>query len=107
MKTTSLSAYEKIKRELGRRQDAVINTLKIMGEANNLMIAKKMNLPINSITPRVLELRKMGFIKESYRDRCPITKRLTIFWVISSTGNEGYSIAKQLKTEGYVSTGTF
>lgn len=79
---TSLFSYVSIKPGLGERQRQVLEALKVLGEANNLMIAKKLGLPINMVTPRVFELRKMGAIVESYRDFCPYTKHMTIFWRI-------------------------
>lgn len=77
---TSLSAYYDISAELGERQMQVYLALRSLGEANNLMLSRKLSLPINSITPRIIELRKLGMVKESYKDSCPITGRRTIFW---------------------------
>lgn len=80
MQQTSIEAFIGIAEELGRRQMEVYKVLLDSGEMNNLMIAKKLNLPINSITPRVLELRKMDLVEEAYKDSCPFTGRYTIFW---------------------------
>lgn len=77
---TSITSYFEIEPELGQRQEEVFLVLKDLGEATNTMIAKRMNLPINSITPRVFELRQKHLVTESYRDICPITKRRAIFW---------------------------
>ena len=75
---TSIDAFEEIKPELGERQLSVYNALN--GEMNNSMIARTLNIPINTVTPRVKELRNMGLVIESKRDECPITHRTTIFW---------------------------
>ena len=47
---------------------------------NNRQIAEILNLPINSITPRVNELVKLGKLVEHKKDKDPVTNRLTIYW---------------------------
>lgn len=81
---TSLEAYEEIKKELGEKQLQVYSMLKNLESANNLILAKKLNWDINRITPRVLELRKMGLVVPDCIRMCPITKRMTWFWKITS-----------------------
>lgn len=81
---TSLIAYEDLKRDkiLSDRQESVYNILKNLECANNTILSLKLGWTINRITPRILELRKMGLvIKDSIRP-CPITKKLTWFWRI-------------------------
>ncbi len=80
---TSLESYNKLT-DLNLRQKEVLDALKQLGEANNLMISKKVELPINMVTPRVFELRGKGLIEESYKDKCPVTKKTTIFWKIKN-----------------------
>lgn len=80
LQQTSLSAYESVKPELGQRQYEVLHAIKQAKEATNAMLAQKLNLPINCITPRTLELRHKGLVEESYKDKCPITGRTAIFW---------------------------
>ena len=77
---TSLQAFESIKLELGKRQEQVYTALKILGEANNLMISRYLGLPINSTTPRVLELRNKRLVGVSRIGKCPHTRRNSIFW---------------------------
>lgn len=79
---TSRLAYEKIKPELGARQLQVYNALKKLEFATNTMIANNLNLPINTITPRVHELRKKGLVIRSHISRCPITKNSAQYWKI-------------------------
>lgn len=76
---TSLESYISLT-DIGQRQAQVYYALKELGQANNLMIAKKLGLPINSVTPRVLELRNKGIIQQAMTLPCPATKRLTRFW---------------------------
>jgi predicted transcriptional regulator len=47
---------------------------------NNRLIAEKLGKPINSITPRVNELVKMGLVEEHHIGTDRITKRQCIFW---------------------------
>lgn len=77
---TSLLAYEEVLENLGTRQVQVFVVIRELKSCNNLMISKKLNIPINSITPRVNKLRKFGIVFQHKKDKCPFTKRLTIFW---------------------------
>ena len=77
---TSILAYQDIQESLGERQKQVYTMLKDLGSANNLILAKKLGIPINSITPRMLELRNLGLVIKDSMRVCPITKRITWFW---------------------------
>ena len=54
----SLQAFERIREELPQRQLQVYKALQHLKFATNAMIAKYLNLPINCVTGRCLELRK-------------------------------------------------
>lgn len=41
-----------------------------------------LTLPINSITPRTLELREKGMVEEGIHQTDPKTHRKTIYWRI-------------------------
>jgi len=78
---TSLLAYEEVKENLGEKQLTVLNALKKIQPATNSMIAKYLNLPINTITPRMHELRNQKKrVTYTYSDICPVTKRKAMFW---------------------------
>jgi len=77
---TSLEAFEKIKKELGRRQKDVYGALQELGEADNLTLSKHLNLPINSITGRIFELREKKLVGVSKVDKSKITGRRVIWW---------------------------
>ena len=77
---TSLQAYSEVKPTLGEKQLIVYNMLKDLGAANNMILALKLGWSINRITPRILELRKLGLVDYDSLRTCPITKRSTIFW---------------------------
>jgi len=80
---TSLKAYKSISKELKGRQLAVYNAIKEIEPCNNLMIAKHLNLPINSICGRVNELRnKLKLVGYSHTADCPITGKSTMFWKV-------------------------
>jgi predicted transcriptional regulator len=64
MQQTSLLAYQEIKQELGSRQKLVYAAITELRSATNQEISKFLDLPINCITPRVLELRKQGLVIE-------------------------------------------
>jgi len=77
---TSLSAWSGIRPELGKRQSQVLAVLIHEGSLTNWQIAKRLGLPINSVTPRVHELRKLGLVVE---DKIIIqeTGRSAISWM--------------------------
>lgn len=79
---TSKISYENIMQELGDRQLQVYNALRELKYATNNMIASYLKLPINSITPRVYELRKKELVTKSHVSWCPIKKTKCIYWKI-------------------------
>ena len=81
--TSQLSLIDTIKKgKIGKRQSQVIDLF--VGEGycflNNRQIAEILNLPINSITPRVNELVKAGRLVEHKKMRDNVTNRLVIYW---------------------------
>lgn len=64
---TSLEAYASIQSELGTRQAEVLKIIQDQGPISTHSIVSHMpdGITINSITPRVLELRKKGFVARS------------------------------------------
>ena len=80
IRPTSLLAYIGILETLGDRQRIVYRTIRKLKYCNNNMIANELGLPINTITPRVNELRKIGMVMFHKKDICPFTNKLTIFW---------------------------
>lgn len=76
---TSILAFQEAKTRLSYTQSAVLEALEEISPATNKMIAKHLGWEINSITPRVLELRKKRKVVEAYRS-VDITGRKAIFW---------------------------
>lgn len=77
---TSILAYAEVLDTLGERQSVVYSKIREMKSCNNVMIAEALHLPINSVTPRVNELRKKHIVMMDKKDICPYTGRLTCYW---------------------------
>jgi predicted transcriptional regulator len=99
---TSLMAYQTV--DLPRSRLRVLKALNIKKEATNAMISNFLGIPINCVTPRMNELVKMGLVSESYKDRCPITGGVAIFWKVPQE-MKVFNIAIFKKSKGYVSDG--
>ncbi len=84
MQVTSLMAYDSIKNSLGEKQRIVLEAIFKLKEASNYDIKKHLGWEINSITPRVKELRDRGLVKESKKDTDPISGRKVIYWKIAN-----------------------
>lgn len=83
IQSTSKEAYQEIKRDLGRRQQEVLNFIRNHPSVSNLGIAEGLNLPINSVTPRVKELREAGLVEEDSIKPSP-SGRNAIHWRLSA-----------------------
>ena len=85
MQPTSLEAYEEVKKTLGSRQHRVLEKLNYNPTAmTNTEIAFALDSPINTITPRVFELRGKGLVVEHEKRKCTITGRMAIAWRVKS-----------------------
>ena len=82
MRATSLTAFADILENIGERQMQVLKAFRKIQPASNLMISKYLGLPINSITPRVKELREYGIVIQDKVDTCEFTKRKVTYWRI-------------------------
>lgn len=77
---TSILAYTEVLENLSERQTQVYCVIRKLKSCNNQMIANFLYLPINTITPRVNELRKQHVVMMDKKDLCPHTLRLTCYW---------------------------
>lgn len=96
---TSLEALTGIQNDklgLSNRQLIVLSGLMYLGIGTNTMIARHLRLPINCVTGRVFELRKLGLIVESHKGECPITKRNCIWWKPQITYNQSKKEVKKI-----------
>jgi hypothetical protein len=83
MQQTSLQAYfQEIIPIIGQRQQAVLEALKTLGNASNMMIASQLGWSINRVTPRVNELRKTSppLVISSGVNPCKVTGRKVNYW---------------------------
>lgn len=79
---TSILSFDSIT-NLGERQQNVLNSLQVYGSATNLELSRRLGLPINSITPRVNELREMGLVSMD-GTTVEVTGRKAIVWAINN-----------------------
>lgn len=79
MQQTSLLAFREAKTRLNKTQSMVYEALEDISPATNKMVAKHLGWEINSITPRMLELRGKHKVIEAFKGR-DITGRTAIFW---------------------------
>lgn len=77
---TSLEAYKILEPELGDRQQLVLTVINSQPNISNHEISNMLGIPINSITPRVYELRDMGLVVCSGHKIDSITKRNVMTW---------------------------
>lgn len=80
VRQTSLFAYKEAQKNLGSKQQAVLDVIKNYPGCDNLFISQKLRWPINSITPRVNELRQLGMVKEWGKAKNVMTGRVTLRW---------------------------
>lgn len=76
---TSRQAYKDIKESLTERQRMVFEYVKRLGPFCNFQIKKGLGWEINRVTPRVLELRKMGLLLPDGMRLSP-TGKMANFW---------------------------
>ncbi len=77
-----MEAFFYILENLGERQEQVFIAIKNIQPCSNLMISKKLNLPINCVTGRVKELRDLAMVRFYKKDICPETKMNVTYWII-------------------------
>jgi predicted transcriptional regulator len=67
-------------RNLGAKRKQVLDALRFFPHATNAEIAARLGWPVNRITPRMLELRKMGLVLQSERRNCKATGGTAWAW---------------------------
>jgi hypothetical protein len=77
---TSLWAYARATQNLGKKQKEVLDTLRFFPDSTNAELAARLNWPVNRITPRCLELRKMGLILDAGKRTCKVTGSTAHCW---------------------------
>ena len=79
---TSLEAYDSIKPELGNMQQEVYKTIEQYPSISNHEISSIIKKPINSITPRVKELRDLNLVYCVGTKKDRITNRNVMCWSV-------------------------
>jgi len=79
---TSLEAWEEVRYNLGEKQKLVYEALKFLRTANDKMIAKRLNWPINCITNRRGELVRRRLVGVSFVGPDLFSGRNTIYWKV-------------------------
>ena len=83
VRDTSLEAYfGEILPTVGTRQKIVYDAIKHLGCPTNLELSKYLFIPINSIVPRVFEVRQKGLVTECEKRECSISHRTVWSWRI-------------------------
>lgn len=77
---TSLEAYNTIKIKLGERQQQIYDAIWKYESVSNLDLSRFLKIPINSVTPRVKELREKGLVIEDGHKIDRITNRRMKKW---------------------------
>jgi hypothetical protein len=79
---TSLEAFMDIQPDLGFRQKQVLDVIQKMPFVCNYEISVILSLPINSITPRVKELRDLGMVVCMGTKQDRVSKRNVMIWSV-------------------------
>ena len=81
---TSLESFMQILPELGDRQQQVLDCIRNHISVSNREISSILGLPINSVTPRVKELRDLGFVVCCDIKKDEVTNRNVMCWRIKT-----------------------
>ncbi len=86
LRSTSLKTYrDEVEPTLGARQEAVLNAFsRIAHGFTNSELAAFLEWPINTITPRVKELRDMNILEECCIRECAVTHRRVNCWKVKT-----------------------
>ncbi len=77
---SSIDAYLSVIPSIGERQRAVYAALAKIGPASNMEIAQYLRWSVNQVTPRIFELRKIGWVIDDGLRECKITGRVVHVW---------------------------
>jgi len=80
VQSTSKEAYMHIIPRLGEKQRTILNIIKLYPGVSNLDISRICNFKINSVTPRVKELRDKGLVEFCFNKVDRVTHRTVMCW---------------------------
>ena len=78
---TSLPAYNDVKININKSRLKVLSTIQALGICNDRMIAERLDIPINRITPRRGELINEGKIILHKKCKDTLTNRTVNYWI--------------------------
>lgn len=79
VQSTSKAAFSTLN-NIGQRQTDVLSVIRTFGTACNQKIADHLGVPVNQVTGRVFELRKLNLVVEDHRAIWPATGKTVIWW---------------------------
>lgn len=77
---TSLFAYSLATKNLSAKQKDVLDALRFFPDATNAELGQRLGWPVNRITPRILELRKLDLVLDGGRRKCKVTGSTAHAW---------------------------
>lgn len=80
VRDTSLLAYQELEPVLGIRQQTVYAMLQAGCSMTNMELARALGWSINRVTPRIFELRRLGFVIVKEKRLCHVTGRMAYSW---------------------------
>ena len=87
VRSTSLNVYrDEVEPTLSARQEAVLSAFSRRENFTNLELARFLEWEINTVTPRVKELRDKGILEEHCKRTCRISGRTASCWQIKLEG---------------------
>lgn len=85
---TQRESYHKVVAEgLGEKQRKVYDKLR-QGPRSGRALAKALRWPVNTVWPRLNELRAMGLVEHAYDDWDAETKRNVMIWKVTGGGGD-------------------
>jgi len=89
MQETSLEAYHAItEEEFSNKHRAVLFAFKMSGPMTNRELSSALGWPINTVTPRVNELVKLGILQSNGTKFDVQTQRRALVWGIADKSNQ-------------------
>jgi len=81
VQNTSLEAYTDLLYILGEKQETILNTIREHPNVSNHDIARILHWEINTVTPRVYELRNMDLVLDNGLKIDRLTGRKVMTWI--------------------------
>ncbi len=89
MRATSMEAFVSILEKLPESRMKVFQAMKQINKpCSNYMVSQHLHWPINRVTGRTNELRKLGMVVFHHKEICPETKAKADYWVIPAWQRE-------------------